>query len=208
MNGPWARVAFKVAGVLLLAIGAQTVFGADLRVNDVAPDFMVLVAVLAGFIGGPETGAIAGFAAGTVADLFLQATPFGLSALAFCLTGFVVGWSSASLLRPHWYLVPVVAAAGTVLGVALFVIIGYVVGQAQLVAPGKGWLAEVAVIEALYAAIFGLPAATVVGWALAPPSAGPASTATPMGAVAAEMPSRRRSSARARRRRRARAGVR
>jgi hypothetical protein len=142
-----------------------------------------------------------------VADLFLQATPFGLSALAFCLTGFVVGWSSASLLRPHWYLVPMVAAAGTVVGVALFVVIGYVVGQAQLVA-GKGWLAEVAVIEGLYAAIFGLPAATVVGWALARPSPGPASSGAPMGAMTSEMPSRRRSSARARRRRRARAGVR
>lgn len=208
MSSPWARVAFKVTLVLAVAIGAETIFGADLRVNGIAPDFMLLVAVLAGFIGGPDAGAVVGFAAGTVADLFLQSTPFGLSSLAFCLTGFAVGGAAAALLRPHWYLVPVVAAGGTAMGVALFVVIGYVVGQAQLVAPGKAWLLEVGVVEALYAAVLGLPAATVVGWALSRTSPAPAAASTTMVPGIAEMPPRRRAPARARRRRRARAGVR
>lgn len=197
-----------MALVLVLAIAAQTIFGPDLRVDNVAPDFMVLVAVLAGFIGGPDTGALVGFAAGAVADLFLQSTPFGLSCLAFCLAGFVVGWATSMLLRPHWWLVPIVAAAGTVVGVTIFVIIGYVVGEAQLVAPGKEWLLQVGVVEALYAAVFGLPAATVVGWALAGRSPGGKAGASPPVPGVSEMPPRRRSSSRSRRRRRARAGVR
>jgi rod shape-determining protein MreD len=204
---PWAKVALKVALVLVVAIGAQTIFGADLRVDEVAPDFMLLVAVLAGFVRGPDAGALVGFLAGAVADLFLQSTPFGLSCLAFCLTGFVVGWAGSLLLRPHWWMVPAVAAAGTVLGVGIFVVVGYVVGEQQLVAPGKEWLVTVASVEALYAAVFGLPVATLVGWSLTAGSSRPGATVTAVpGAV--EMPSRRRPPPRARRRRRARAGVR
>lgn len=202
------KTLLKMALVLLVAIGVQTTFGSDLRVDDVAPDLMLLVTVLSGFIGGAETGAVVGFATGAVSDLFLVNTPFGLSCLAYCLTGFVVGWATASLLRPHWYLVPGVAGAGTALGVALFVVIGYLVGQAQLVVPGKAWLLEVVVVEALYAAVFGLPVATIVGWALArhaPQTSSPGSG--PIGSLV-ESPGRRRASARARRRRRARAGVR
>lgn len=208
MTGPRGRTVLKVAALLVLAIGLQTIFGADLRVDGVAPDFMVLLAVLGGFIGGPDTGAVVGFGAGVLADLFLQGTPFGLSALAFCLTGFAVGWVGSSLLRPHWYLVPVVAALGTAAGVAAFVVIGYLVGQAQLVAPGKVWLAEVATVEALYSAVLGLPAATAVGWALARPSAPVASPPAAMAGTVVEAPSRRRAPRRSRRRRRARAGVR
>lgn len=207
-RGRWLRAAVKVALLLVVAIGAQTIFGADLRVETVAPDFMVLLAVLAGFVGGPQTGAMVGFASGAVADLFLQSTPFGLSCLAFCLAGFAVGWVTSMLLRPHWWLVPLVAAAGTVVGVVLFVVIGYLVGQAQLVAPGKTWLVQVAFIEALYSAVLGLPVATLVGWALS--DKGPRTVAAGAMPVpgTADMPPRRRPTTRSRRRRRARAGVR
>lgn len=207
-RGAASRVALKVALVLVVAIGVQTTFGPDLRVDDVAPDLMLLVAVLAGFIGGADTGAVVGFLSGAVADLFLQSTPFGLSCLAFCLTGFAVGATTSVLLRPHWWLVPIVAAAGTVAGTVLFVIIGYLVGQAQLIAPGKEWLVQVGAVEALYAAVFGLPAATAVGWALTvrAPRASVPTIATLPGT--SEMPPRRRPSARSRRRRRARVGAR
>ena len=76
-----AKTALKVVAVLAVAIFLQTTFGADLRVHEVAPDFMLLLAVSAGFVAGPDEGAVVGFAAGLVADLFLQGTPFGLSAL-------------------------------------------------------------------------------------------------------------------------------
>jgi hypothetical protein len=49
-----ARAAVKVCAVLLLGILVQTCFGNDLRVDDVAPDFMLLLAVCAGFVGGPD----------------------------------------------------------------------------------------------------------------------------------------------------------
>jgi rod shape-determining protein MreD len=196
-----------VLGILL-----QTTFGDDLRVDDVAPDFMVLLAVCAGFIGGPDTGAVVGFGAGLGSDLFLQSTPFGLSALAACLAGFLVGWASTEVLRTRLFMVPLVAAGGTMLGVVLFVVLGYLVGQAQLVVGGGHWLAGVATVEACYAALFSLPAFVLVRWALAGPrvAAGALSAATPGGTATGDLSSRRHAGAstRSRRRRRVRTRVR
>jgi rod shape-determining protein MreD len=203
----WPRTAFKVLLVLLIGILAQTVFGADLRVGGVAPDFMMLIAVCAGFAGGPDQGAVVGFAAGLLTDLFLMGTPFGLSALAGCLAGFVAGWARANFLHPNLTLAPVVAAVGTALGVVFFVVIGYLIGQDQLVAQGQKWLVEVAVVEATYSALFALPAALLMGWALRGPSPGPQPlTPGPPGATS-EPSARRRGATRSRRRRRARARV-
>ena len=168
---------------------------------------MLLLAVCAGYEGGPEAGAVVGFAAGLLSDLFLQSTPFGLSALAGCLAGFAAGWARANFLRLRLVLVPVIAAGGTVMGVALFVVIGYLVGEAQLVAPGKRWLVEVAVIEATYAAIFAIAAAALMGWALRGRSTAPQTVSAGPPGGASEPSSRRRGSTRSRRRRRVRARV-
>jgi rod shape-determining protein MreD len=203
-----AKVVAKVVVILLVGILVQTCFGNDMRVDDVAPDFMLLLAVCAGFVAGPDEGALVGFVAGLLSDLFLQNTPVGLMALAACLAGYVVGWARASFLRPHPAIVPVVAAGGTVLGVLLFVAIGYVVGQAQRVAPGEKWVAQVAIVEACYAAVFALPAAMLMGWALKGPSAPPSSLPPPMRGGFSEFSARRRPSARSRRRRRLQARVR
>jgi rod shape-determining protein MreD len=207
MTGPWLRVTLKVILVLLFGILVQTTFASDLRANNVAPDFMLLLAVCAGFEGGPDVGAAVGFLAGLLSDLFLQGTPFGLSAIAGCLAGFVVGWTSANFLREGLSLVPAVAAVGTAIGVVLFVVIGYLVGENQLVAPGQQWLVEVAVVEATYAAIFALPGALLMRWALRGPSSvvEPLSPGSPGGLP--EPAGRRRGTVRSRRRRRARARV-
>jgi rod shape-determining protein MreD len=206
--GPGARAALKVFVLLIVGIGFQTVFGSDLRVDNVAPDFMLLLAVCGGFVGGPDSGAIIGFASGLISDMFLQSTPVGLSALAFCLVGFSVGWARTNVLRYRLFMAPALAAAGTMLGVALFVVIGYIVGQEQLVAPGERWLVELAIIEAGYAALFALPATMLMGWAMRGPSAPSASMTTT--ATMMEGPGRRRSMGppRSRRRRRVRARVR
>jgi rod shape-determining protein MreD len=207
MSGRLVKSGVKVVVVLLVGILVQTTSGADLRVNNIAPDFMLLLAVCAGYVGGPDEGAVVGFAAGLLSDLFLQGTPFGLSALAGCLAGFAAGWARTNFLRLRLGLVPVIAAAGTALGVVLFVIIGYLVGQAQLVAPGKRWLVEVVVIEATYAALFSLPAVGLMYWALGARSAAPQTLTAGTPVPASELPSRRRGSVRSRRRRRVRAKV-
>jgi rod shape-determining protein MreD len=210
VRASWARTVVKVALLLAVGILLQTTFGNDLRVDDFAPDFMMLLAVGAGFVGGPDTGAVVGFAAGIVSDLFLQSTPFGLSALAACLAGFAVGWAGNEVLRSRLFMVPLVAAGGTVLGVVLFVVLGYLVGQSQLVAGGGHWLAGLALVEACYAALFSLPAFVLMRLALAGPAVAPGALSAPTsgGTASGDLPNRRHASLRARPRRRARAGVR
>ncbi len=207
MNGRPGKTFGQVAVLLAAGILLQTTFGADLRVENVAPDFMMLLAACAGIAGGPQSGAVIGFSAGLLSDLFLQSTPFGLSALAACLTGFAVGWARANLFQPSPLLTPLIAGAGTAMGVVIFVVAGYVVGQSQLVAPGKSWLFEQAVIEGIFSAVLALPAAALMGWALG----GASGAISSVGEASAEglpPPRRARSSARARRRRRASARAR
>lgn len=201
------KTAAKVLAVLVVGVFAQSAFGSDLRVDGIAPDFMMLLAVSAGFAGGPDRGAAVGFAAGLLSDLYLQGTPVGLTALAGCLVGFAVGWGRTQVLTTRLALAPIVAAAGTVVGVAIFVVIGYLVGQSQLIVPGKSWLVQVAFIEAVYSAIFSLPAVGLMSWALG--TGVPSAHEAVPGAAPPEVPARRSTLAsRSRRRRRARVGVR
>src|SRR5205807_513217 len=78
---------------------------AGIHVHRVRPDAMLLVAVLAGLVAGPEKGAVTGFVAGLLADLTLQ-TPFGLSALVLSLVGFGVGMLQTGILRTSWWIPP------------------------------------------------------------------------------------------------------
>ena len=210
MSSPAARRLVKVAALLVLGIVVQTTFGTDLRVHEVAPDFMVLLAVTGGFCGGPDAGALIGFGAGLLADLFLLGTPFGLSALALCLVGFAVGWTTSNFMHPRLVLAPLAAATGTMFGVFVFVALGYVLGQAQLVAPGKRWLLVLAVVEAAYAALFAVPATWLMSLALRGPRVPVSSMGEVPGVGPGEAAGRRHAmpAPRARRRRRARVKVR
>ncbi len=209
MSGPSARRALRVLGLLLVGLVVQTTFGADLRAHTFAPDIMLLLAVMAGFSGGADAGTVIGFGSGLLSDLTLQGTPFGLSALAFCLVGFAVGWTRDNLLRTRLAIAPLVAAGGTLFGVFVFVAIGYVLGQSQLVTPGKRWLVVLAVVEAAWSVVFSLPVAWLFELALRGPQLPVSALGEVTSAAACDTASRRRVPApRARRRRRARAKVR
>ena len=70
----------KVGAVLLASIVVQLTVFVDVRVADVAPELLALVAVLAGFLAGPERGATIAFGAGLLWDIWLP-TPLGLAAI-------------------------------------------------------------------------------------------------------------------------------
>ena len=83
----------RVGRLLLLLIAIVLVQTAVLpyaRVFGVVPDLGLVATVAIAYREGPELGSIFGFAAGLAMDLFLQ-TPLGLTALAFALTGYVIG---------------------------------------------------------------------------------------------------------------------
>src|SRR3954462_6989690 len=109
-----ARV--KVPLLLFVVLLVHTSVLAGVHIHRVRPDAMLLVAVLAGLVAGPERGAITGFVAGLLADLTLQ-TPFGLSALVLCLVAFGVGTLQSGILRSSWWIPPLTALAASAIGV-------------------------------------------------------------------------------------------
>lgn len=154
----------RVTGVLMVGILLQTTLVPDLRVMGVAPDLMLLLAICGGLAGGAAPGAITGFGAGLLADLWLTDTPLGLSAFTWCLIGFGVGMLRANALREGRLLIPVLALVGTAAGVVLFVGIGDVVGQSQLLSGGRSWLIRVVVIESAWAALLSWPVSRLFEW--------------------------------------------
>jgi len=156
----------KVPFVLLIVLLVHTCVLAGIHVHRVRPDAMLLVAVLAGLVAGPEKGAVTGFVAGLLADLTLP-TPFGLSALVLSLVGFGVGMLQTGILRTSWWIPPLTALAASAIGVVGFALLGALVGQTQFLRPGLSHLATIAGIVAAMNAFLAVPATPVVRWAFA-----------------------------------------
>ena len=165
----------RIAAVLVVVLVLQTSLLVRLRVHDVHPEALLVVALGAGLVAGPERGAVVGFFAGLVADLFLE-TPFGLSALTYCLVAFAMGSISSSVMRSTWWMSPLTVLAGSALGVSLFVLVGLLFGQAQLTHDHPA--AVVAVVSLTNAAL-ALPLMPLVRWALARPGPEHGYTKTP-----------------------------
>lgn len=153
--------------VFLLVLTAQKSVLADVDVRDVRPDAMLLFAVCAGLVAGSEVGAVLGFVAGLVTDLFVQA-PLGLSALVFSLVGFSVGSFRANLIRDIWWIPPTTAFVASSGGVLLYGVLGAVVGQSQFVRPH---LLMVALVVGVMNAVLSLVLVRLTGWALPAASA-------------------------------------
>lgn len=154
---------FRVPVAVVAALVMQMTVLAQVRPQGVRPDALLLLAVCGGIVGGAERGALLGFTAGLLNDLFLE-TPFGLSALVFSLVAFAVGSFQTGVLRAAWWIPVATTVVGSGAGVVLYAMLGAVVGQAHMVEP------RLAVITALVAAMNGvlsLLAVRLVGWAFA-----------------------------------------
>jgi rod shape-determining protein MreD len=126
---------------------------------------MLLLTICTSLAAGPDAGAVVGFVAGLLIDLFLHATPFGLSALTYCLIGYGVGVLRRSVLHEGWLLAPGAALVASAVGVVLFVLIGVMVGQHQLTARGPRGVAQIAGIVGAINAVLAVPISRLLSWA-------------------------------------------
>ena len=117
--------------VIIVALLAQLTLIADMRVFEATGDVLLLLAICAGIAAGPERAAITGFAAGIAFDLVLE-TPFGLSALSYCIVGYVVGRVQTGILRSAWWVPMVTTALASSAGVVLYVMLEAVLGESDL----------------------------------------------------------------------------
>jgi rod shape-determining protein MreD len=152
----------RVLLLVIVTLTLQVVVLSGLRESGIRTDALLLLPIVAAIVGGSERGAIVGFVAGFVADLFLQ-TPFGLSALTFSVVGFAVGVLQGNVIRAAWWIAPLTALVGSAVGIVLYAVIGAVVGQGHLMRPE---LAVIAVSVALVNAPLSIVAVRLMSWAL------------------------------------------
>ena len=151
-----ARTALVVVSALILQVCLFSRFSYD----GARPDVMLLVAVLAGYVLGPERGAIVGFASGLALDVVLT-TPFGLSALIYTLVAYGVGTVTAGVVRSSRWIPSAVAAVGSAVGVLAYAVAGAVLGVATLEGPP---LTTIVVYVAVLNAVLAPLAVRALAW--------------------------------------------
>jgi len=72
----------RVLAVLLTALIAQATLLTEIRIQGATVELMMVIAILAGFHGGPERGMFVAFFAGLLQDSLIS-VPLGLHALVF-----------------------------------------------------------------------------------------------------------------------------
>lgn len=154
---PAVAARLRIGVLLLVGVVVQTTLGADLRVDGVAPDLMLLLAISGGLACGGEGGAVVGFCAGLLADLATASTPLGLYALAWCLVGWGVGSLRATALPEGRSVQPMVGLFATAGGLIVFLIAGDLAGQSMLFVTGRDHLLRVGLVESLWNAVLVVP---------------------------------------------------
>ncbi len=153
-------IGLKAGLVLLSALVLQSAVVSRLELFGAHGDLLILVPITAGLTVGPERGAMAGFAAGIAVDL-LVTTPFGLTALTFCLVGYGVGAVQAGVLTATWWLPMLAAVAGAAFGTVFWAVSATVVGEEGLL---DGDLARIALAVAVVAVALVVPALRLARW--------------------------------------------
>ncbi len=158
-----ARPLVRLTLVIVVALLLQLALISEMHVLTATGDILLLLTICAGIAAGPERGALTGFIAGLAFDLVLQ-TPFGLSALAYCIVGYVVGRAQTGILRTVWWVPMATAAIASAAGVVLFAVLEAILGDTHVF--DRRLLAVVAVVSVLNA-LLAPPVIRVLRWVFA-----------------------------------------
>jgi rod shape-determining protein MreD len=150
--------------LIVTTVVLQVTLFPDLRMFGVAPDVGLVAAVAVAYHEGPERGAVYGFANGLAIDLFLQ-TPLGLSALSFALVAYATGALQSGLTRTSRWFAPALGAIGGLGGGLVFVAVGALAGQEQVLALRS---VPVLLLASAYDAVLAFPVFRSARWATAP----------------------------------------
>ncbi len=156
------KAVVRVALVLITAAVLEQGLFSQVRIVGAAGDVLLLCAIAAGLVGGPDAGALVGFFAGLTLDL-LTPTPMGVGALAYCLTGYAIGLAQGTTVRMSRSRPRVLAAAGSVLGIMVYVVVSMMVGRSGLW--NSHLLVVLLVVAGINVVLIGL-AVRVMRWAL------------------------------------------
>jgi len=122
-----ARTALVLFGALVLQLGMFD----DLRVVGVHPEVLLAVGLGCAVAWGPERGAIVAFCAGLLTDMFLSGR-FGVTGLAWGITGFGLGYLSDGIARRSMVIDAVLLGLGSAVGVMVYAVVAALFGEATL----------------------------------------------------------------------------
>ncbi|MFZ4515070.1 MAG: rod shape-determining protein MreD [Acidimicrobiia bacterium] len=118
--------------VVVVALVLQTTVFAELRLWGGGVVLGLVLTTAVAFSLGSNAGAVFGFIAGLLFDLFLTGTPLGLSALSYTVAGYALGSFERSMLRQGPLVAPVIAGAGSLIALTVFVGVGALLGDAAV----------------------------------------------------------------------------
>jgi rod shape-determining protein MreD len=155
----------KVAARLTLVVLSTTVLQvglvAQLPIAGARGMILMLLAIAGGIALGPERGAIVGFIAGLAFDLLIT-TPLGLCAFVFSVVGWVAGRYQITVTRSARWRMVLTAAVGSALGYSLLVVVGWLLGQPNMI---SNRLVVILLVVSLMNAILCPLAVRVLRWA-------------------------------------------
>ncbi len=152
-----ARTALVLFAALVLQLGLFD----QLRVFSVHAELLLAVAVATAVAWGAERGAIVGFAAGLLTDLILPGR-FGVTALAYGLTGYGVGVLSDGVARRSRTIDAGLMALGGAAGIAAYALVAALFGESTL---GDDRLWSIVGLVALWNALLSPVLVPVARWA-------------------------------------------
>lgn len=155
----------RLVMVGMLFLGLQTTILNDLRPFGVCLQIMLLLAVAGGLAKGSETGAIAGFIVGLLYDMVLT-TPLGLCAAVFAVVGYLSGFAHLFVHESTWWSRTIVGSAASLVGMILLPVAFTVTGTDGVLTTH---VFTVALVVALFNALFTVPVERVCRWALREP---------------------------------------
>ncbi|MDW3180187.1 MAG: rod shape-determining protein MreD [Acidimicrobiia bacterium] len=163
------RVKAGLALFCLLAV--QVSIFAHLRPFGVAPDVLLVAALVGGIIGGGDFGARHGFAAGLLLDLVIPG-PFGLSAGVYGVMGYATGLFSRSFDSQDPRVVPILSGLTSFMATIVYGFGLGILGSEQFVEWRLIW---VAFAVSVYSVVLVFPVQRLYQWVLATDGASPRS---------------------------------
>lgn len=152
-----------VAALCALALVMQLTVFAHIKVMGVAPELLLLFAIMSSVVVGMLRGAQIAFFAGLLWDVYLS-SPFGLSAAIFALTAYVVGAVNKGFFRSFRIEVASLAAVATACAVTAYAALVDLMGQGDLL---NMELVRIVAIASALNAFMSFICAPVVRWFLA-----------------------------------------
>jgi rod shape-determining protein MreD len=158
------RIALRIALIIVVAVVLQISFFSFLSILGATPDFLSVVVVSVGLLGGGVVGGVVGFGSGLLLDSALLQT-LGVSSLVLLAVGYLAGryregFEITSSLTPA-----LLAGGLTLVGAAAFAAIQVMLGveaQVSLLV-----LREI-VVKGLLAFLLALPFYPLIRWMLRP----------------------------------------